>query len=93
MGNGSLSIWASLFMVSVSPPVHLEVASLYLSEEGRALLWSKPLLILNSLGASYWVGLVKKTTPPNWLIRLPAGVSALTILVFTFLFFEICNSL
>ncbi len=37
--------------------------------------------------------MVKKTMPPNWLIRLPAEVSAFTTLVFTFLFFEICKSL
>ena len=45
------------------------------------------------IDGSKWKLLVKKTMPPNWLIRLPAGVSALIILVFTFLFFDVCNNL
>ena len=34
-------------------------------------------------GARHLVGVVKDTMPPNWLIRLLAGVSTLTILVLT----------
>ena len=35
----------------------------------------------------------KKTMPPNWLIRFPAGVFASIIFVFTFLFSAICINL
>ena len=37
------------------------------------------------LYAHYLVGRVKKTMPPNWLIRLPAGVQTVVFWNFTFL--------